>query len=410
MTPSTAGSAVTPRPRTQASSPLQDSNLPLRSAWIEIDLQRLKHNYELINQDKPKNLRWLAIVKDEAYGHGAEAVAKVALECGASFLGVSDLDEAMALRDHGITARILLLYERQEAELPWCVQHDLTCCVGDVNIVNKIARLAAAAGKRVPVHLKVNTGMNRYGVAWDKAGPLIDAIRSHPSLVLEGMISHFSMSDETDKTFAMLQLDRFNKVNKDLEDRGIHVPFRHLCNSGGFLDLPQAHFDMVRIGILQFGIFPSQVCRRITGIQPVMTVKTRVATIQQLHRGDKVGYGMRYEAPDDRKVAVLPIGYGDGFPRVRNQGAVLIHGQRAPLVGSIAMDALMVDVTNIPQAKVGDEAVVMGTQGNEEISVHEVAKLKNSVSYDILVSWKFRMPRLYLPADGVSPRYVCRLG
>jgi len=172
--------------------------------------------------------------------------------------------------------------------------------------------------------------------------------------------------------------------------------------------LPHAHFDMVRLGILQFGVYPSQVCRRIPGIEPVMTVKTRVAAIQNLKPGDKVSYGMRYEAPSPRRIAVLPIGYGDGFPRVRNTGAALIHGKRAPLIGSVAMDALMVDVTDIPQTQVYDEAVIMGKQGNEEISVHEVAKWKNSVSYDILVSWKFCLPRVYLPATGVNENFTVK--
>lgn len=389
---------------------MQLSTPPLRSAWIEIDLGRLKRNYELINQDKPKHLRLLSIVKDEAYGHGAEAVSKVALKCGADFLGVSDLDEALALRERGVNAPILLLYERQESELPWCVHHNLTCCVGDLNIARKLAGLAAAAGKRVPIHLKVNTGMNRYGIAWNDAGPLIEEIKSQSSLHLEGVISHFSMSDETDKSFAMLQLERFNRVLDELKARNVLVRLRHLCNSGGFLDLPQAHFDMARVGILQYGIFPSQVCRRIAGIEPVMSVKVRVGTIQQLKPGDKVGYGMRYEATSNRRVAVLPIGYGDGFPRVRNMGSVLLHGCRAPIIGSIAMDALMVDITDIPAVNVGDEAVVMGRQGADEISVHEVAKWKGSVSYDILVSWKFRLPRIYLPAEGINETFSSRLG
>lgn len=389
---------------------MQIPNPPLRSAWIEVDLGRLKRNFELINQDKPKHVRVLSIVKDEAYGHGAEAVSKVALHCGAVFLGVSDLDEALSLRDRGIKAPILLLYERQEAELPWCIHKNLTCCVGDFNIVRKLAELASAAGKRVPVHLKVNTGMNRYGVSWEKAGPLIDEIKSHPSLEIEGVISHFAMSDETDKSFAMLQLDHFKKVLQDLSDRKVNVRFRHICNSGGFLDLPMAHFDMVRLGILQYGIFPSQVCRRIAGIEPVMSVKARVSTIQNLKPGDKVGYGLRFEADSDRRIAVLPIGYGDGFPRVRNVASVLLRGRRAPVIGSIAMDALMVDVTDNPEVTIGDEAVMMGRQGNDEISVHEVAKWKGSVSYDILVSWKFRLPRVYLPAEGIDETFSSRLG
>jgi len=381
---------------------MPSDNSPLRSAWVEIDLQRLKRNYELIHRDKPAGLKILAIVKDEAYGHGAVAVSKVALHCGADFLGVSDLDEALTLRDAGITAPILLLYERQEREIPWCVERDLTCCVADPAIIRAFAAEAAKRGKRIPVHLKINTGMNRYGARWDQAGPVIDLIASLPSLRLEGVVSHFSMSDELDKSYALMQLANFQHVLKELDARKIKVPLRHIGNSGGFLDLPQAHFDMVRVGILQYGVFPSQVCRRIAGIEPVMSVKARVCCVQNLKPGDKVSYGMRYEAPSDRRIAVLPIGYGDGFPRVRNAGFVLLRGKRAPIIGSAAMDALMVDITDIPEAQLWDEAVIMGRQGNEEISVHEVAKLKNSVSYDILVSWKFRMPRVYLPAEGVS--------
>jgi alanine racemase len=226
------------------------------------------------------------------------------------------------------------------------------------------------------------------------AGPFEDQ-HGNQSLALEGVLSHFSQSDEKDKGFALLQLERFQEVLEAMDKLGLRVTWRHICNSGGFLDLPQAHFDMVRVGILVFGVYPSSVCRRIPGIEPVMTVKARIAAIQKLEPGDSVGYGMRYTANSKRRIAVLPLGYGDGFPRVRNQGCALIHGQRAPLVGGVAMDALMADITDIPQARVWDEAVLMGRQGSEEISVHDVAKLKNSVSYDILTSWRARLPRVY---------------
>jgi alanine racemase len=169
-----------------------------------------------------------------------------------------------------------------------------------------------------------------------------------------------------------------------------------MCNSGGLLDLPQAHFDMVRTGILPLGVYPSQVCRRISGIEPIMSVKAKIVAIQNIQAGDKVGYSMHYTAPEPRKVGVLALGYGDGFPRVRNQGDVLIHGQRAPIVGGNAMDAMMVDLSDIPQSQVGDDVVVMGSQGEETISVHELAKLKGSVSYDILTNWSWRLPRVYV--------------
>jgi alanine racemase len=184
-----------------------------------------------------------------------------------------------------------------------------------------------------------------------------------------------------------------------LAESGARIRYQHLCNSGGFLDLPQAHRDMVRLGILLFGIYPSSVCRRILGIEPVMSVKARIAAIQRLKAGDTAGYGMGYTAPASQRIAILPIGYGDGFPRVANQGGALLHGQRAPLVGRVSMDALMVDITDIPQAQMWDEAVVMGRQGREEITVYDLAKLKNSVSYDVLTSWRLRLRRECVNAE-----------
>jgi alanine racemase len=369
------------------------TDFPLRPAWTEIDLGKLRRNLQLIRRDLPQRVQLLAVTKDEAYGHGALDVARIAIEEGAWGFGLSTLEEAMALRDAGITAPLLLLGERQEAELPWCVEHGLTVCVNEPHTVRKLARAAAAANKRVPVHVKIHTGMSRFGVRWDEALPLIELIGSEKSLQLEGAMTHFAQSDETDKAFANLQFSRFNEVLQGMAARGVPVKWRHACNSGGFLDLPHAHLDMVRVGILMYGVFPSSVCRRIPGIEPVMSVKARIAAIQKLKPGEVVGYGMRYTAPTERRIAVLPIGYGDGFPRVRNTGGALIHGRRAPLIGGIAMDALMVDITDIPEAQMWDEAVIMGRQGNEEITVHDIAKLKNSVSYEVLTSWRLRLRR-----------------
>jgi alanine racemase len=370
-----------------------EKNFPLRPAWTELDLGKLRRNLQLIRRDLPRAVQLLAVVKDEAYGHGALDVARVAVEEGAWGFGLSTLEEAMTLRDAGITAPLLLLGERRETELEWCVAHNLTVCVNEPHNVRALAKIAARFGKQVPVHVKIHTGMSRYGVRWDEALPLIEQIVAEKSLRLEGVMTHFSQSDETDKTFANLQFARFSEVLRALEQRKISVKLRHACNSGGFLDLPHAHLDMVRVGILMYGVFPSSVCRRIPGIEPVMSVKARIAAIQKLKPGEVVGYGMRYTTPGERRIAVLPIGYGDGFPRVRNQGGVLLHGQRAPLIGGIAMDALMVDITDIPEAQMWDEAVIMGKQGGEEITVHDIAKLKNSVSYEVLTSWRLRLRR-----------------
>lgn len=376
-------------------------NFPQRPAWTEIDLGRLRRNLQLIRDDLPRAVKFLAVVKDEAYGHGAVDVARAALETGAWGCGLSTLEEAMILRDAGITAPLLLLGERQEAELEWCVAHDLTVCVNEPNTVRALARIATGFDKRVPVHLKINTGMSRYGVRWDEALPLVEQILAEKSLVFEGMMTHFAQSDEADKTFANLQTARFDEVVRTLEQKGVSVPLKHICNSGGILDLPHAHRDMVRTGLLMHGIYPSMVCRRISGIEPVMSVKAKIAAIQTVKPGEHVGYAMRYTASSERRIAVLPVGYGDGFPRVRNEGCALIHGQRAPLIGGVAMDAITVDITDIPQAQMWDEAVLMGRQGDEEISVRDIAKLKNSVMYDVLTSWRLRLRRKVV--NGTSP-------
>ena len=370
--------------------------MSLRPAWVEIDLAQLRENFRIIMNDKPDHLEILSVVKDQAYGHGAVQVAKVALESGARYLAVATLDEALELRRNLPTAPILIFGERPENQLRLCAEHDITCFVNDPGTARYYDRLAAKLNKRPKVHVEIDTGLSRYGVRWSEALPVIEAVASCRNLLLEGVMSHFAMSDEEDKSYALLQLERFTQVLDRMRSKGIRVKYRHMCNTGGFLDLPQAHFDMVRIGILPLGVYPSQVCRRIPGLQPVMTVKARIAVVRQLQTGDCVGYGMHYTAPAPRRIGVIPLGYADGFPRVRNKGAVLIHGKRAPIIGGNAMDAMMVDITDIPEAKPWDEAVVMGRQGTEEISAHEIARLKGSVSYDILAGWRWRLPRHYL--------------
>tara|TARA_Y100001968_G_scaffold275427_1_gene269140 strand:- start:3312 stop:4520 length:1209 start_codon:yes stop_codon:yes gene_type:complete len=374
----------------------QPVDRPMRPAWMEVDLGRLAVNFRLIREDAPAGLEIGSVVKDNGYGHGALAVAKVALGRGAGRLLVSNLDEAAELRDAGVSAPILLMGERMEAELPACLELNLTLAVGEPALAEAANRLAVSLGQALAVHVKIDTGMGRYGVRWSEALGLLESVNSMPGLRLEGLFSHFPMSDELDKSFALGQIGRFQALIGELEQSRINVPCRHLCNSGGFLDLPDAHLDMVRIGLLPLGVYPSKVCRRIPGIEPVGTVKTRLAVVKKIHKGDNVGYGLRYQAPDERRIGVLPIGYGDGYPRVRNQGHVLVHGKRAPVIGANAMDSTMVDLTTIPEAAAWDEVLLMGRQGESEITPHDLAAWKGTVSYEVLTGWRSRLPRVYL--------------
>ena len=369
---------------------------------MEVDLGRLAANFRLIREDAPTGLEIGSVVKDNGYGYGAIAVANVALGQGAGRLLVSNLDEAVELRDAGIEAPILLMGERMEDELPACFDLNLTLAIGEPTVAEAVNRLALSLGQALPVHLKIDTGMGRYGVRWSEALGLVQSVSNAPGLRLEGVFSHFPMSDETDKSFALEQIERFRMMLGELEQAEINVPCRHLCNSGGFLDLPDAHLDMVRIGLLPLGVYPSKVCRRIPGVEPIGTVKTRLAVVKTIRKGDNVGYGLRYQAPDKRRVGVLPIGYGDGYPRLRNQGHVLVHGKRAPVIGANSMDSTMVDLTAIPKAIAWDEVVLMGREGESEITPHDLAAWKGTVSYEVLTGWRSRLPRVYLESTHVE--------
>jgi alanine racemase len=381
--------------------PALPSTRSRRSAWVEIDRRRLRKNWEIINAQKAPALRVLAVVKDNAYGHGAGEVAQAALAAGAWGLGVTTLDEAAELRALGVQAPILLLGERTPDELPVCLELRLTLSVGEMRVIRRLARLARHRGQEGLVHLKVDTGMSRYGVRWEEAVESVRTAAAIPGIKLEGVMSHFAMSDEADKTFALQQLARFESVLSQLAALGVRVPVCHVCNSGGFLDLPQAWFQMVRLGILPLGVYPSSVCRRLAGLEPVMSVKARIVSVRDMKPGDHYGYGMRYQATVPRRIAIVPVGYGDGFPRLRNEGCVLVHGRRAPIIGGVAMDALAVDVTEIPETQLFDDVVLMGQDGAEEITANEIAGWKKSVCYDVLSGWRSRLPRFY--TEGLAP-------
>jgi alanine racemase len=375
----------------------------LRTAWVEINLSQLRRNLAIISEDMQRfnharqtPLRWCAVVKDDAYGHGAVALAREVLTTGSSYLAVATLEEAVELQEAKVRAPIMIFGERPTEEIEECVRRDFTFFVNDAIQANRVNTVCHNLEKRARVHLEIDTGMSRYGVRWAEAWPVIDAILSCDMVELEGVMSHFAMSDELDKTFANVQFRRFKEVVGEPRNEKLAGKILHTCNTGGYLDLPHAHLDMVRMGILPLGVYPSKVCRRVEGLAPVMSVKCKIVAIKNIETGDTVGYGMRYRAESPRRIAVLPMGYGDGFPRVRNAGHVLIHGQRAPIIGGTAMDAIMVDVTDIPNAKQWDEVVVLGRQGSEEISVHEIAALVGTVSYEIMTKLSIRLPRVYV--------------
>ena len=365
-------------------------------AWVEIDLLQFRRNWDAINSCRPHGVGIAYVVKDDAYGHGALPLAQIALEQGAELLVVAAVEEGLKLRAGGIEAPILVLGERTPDDYIVCDNHRFAACVGSHAGLAELKKVIKSTGRSVPIHLKIDTGMSRYGFRWSDAEALLQDLKASPEITVEGILSHFAMSDELDKTFARLQLSRFNEAVGKMQAAGLNPKYRHICNSGGFLDLPEAHFNLVRSGILPLGVYPSKACRRIEGIAHIMSVKSRIAAIKELQPGDHVGYGMRFTAEKLIRTAVVPIGYGFGYPRVRNQGYVLIHGQRAPIIGGVSMDAMTVDVTEIIDAKQWDEVTLLGRNQQDEITIHDIAALRNSVSYDAMVSWSARLPRRYL--------------
>lgn len=367
-----------------------------RSAWVEVDLSALARNCRLLRAELPAGVRLLYVVKDNAYGLGAVPAARIALASGVDDLAVFTLGEAGELRDGGIHAAILLLGERLPGELPDVLELGVEPCVGRLEIAEELSRLGQQRGRPVPVQIKINTGMNRFGFSWRTCPDWGAQLARMPGLEFAGVLSHFAQSDESEKEFARTQLARLEQCVATLREAGVAPRQIHHCNSGGFLDLPEAHGSVVRIGLLAQGVYPSSVCRRLSGLQPVLSVKARFAAIQELATGDTVGYGMRWRAERPSRIGLLSLGYGDGYPRVRNEGSVLVQGRAVPIVGGVTMDAMMVDLTDLPSAGVGDEAVLLGRQGDAEITAHDIAALKRSVSYDVLTGWRMRLPRVYL--------------
>ena len=368
-----------------------------RSAWVQVDLDQLARNWEILRREVPASVSLMFVAKDNAYGLGAVEAARVALEGHADSLAVFTLGEAQELRDAGITAPILLLGERLADEVPHVLELDLEPCVGSIEMAEAFSHAGRTRGRPVPIHLKVNTGMNRFGFSWrnvDSWGPILKTL---PALEFRGALSHFAQSDELDKGFARTQSQRFEGVLKCLSAQDIRPQWIHHCNSGGVLDLPDAHFNRVRVGLLAQGVYPSEVCRRLEGVLPVLSLRARLTAIQELEIGDTVGYGMRWRAERPSRIGVLSVGYGDGYPRLRNQGQALLHGRRVPIVGGVTMDALMIDLTDVPEAQLGDEAVLLGTQGTDCITVQELARLSGTVTYDVLTGFRARLPRVYCP-------------
>jgi alanine racemase len=368
-----------------------------RPVWAEIDLAAVRANVEALREIcAPAAL--LAVVKADGYGHGAVPVARAALDAGAQALGVALVEEGIELRAAGIEAPILVLSEPVPDAAGSVVAFGLTPVVYTLAGVDALAKAVVDRGahERLGVHLKVDTGMHRVGCGPDEAVELASQVVDRPELELAGVCTHLAVADEPGNPYTADQLARFDAVLGALRARGIPTGTVHACNTAGAIDWPTARFDLVRVGIGCYGIAPADALEGRVALQPAMAVKARVSHVKRVPAGAGVSYGLRYTTARETRIATVPIGYADGVPRELAQrgGAALVHGRRCPMAGTVTMDQLMLDVGALP-VEVGDEVVLIGRQGDEEITAADWAREMDTIAYTIVCGIGPRVPRVY---------------
>lgn len=374
---------------------LSEPEVALRPTTAYVDLGALVRNLAAVRA-RVGGARVMGIVKANAYGHGLLRVAKELVRHGVDELGVAFLEEGIALRRAGITAPILVLGGIIGNQIRFFLEHDLAITASSPFKLQQIEDVAAALGRRARVHLKIDTGMERIGVHWYSAEKLVEAALRVRCSDIAGVFSHFATSDAADKAQTRLQLERFLEVCALFERHGVRPPLRHIANSGAILQHPEATLDMVRPGLMLYGLYPSAEVERSIPLAPMLSLKSRVVYFKVVKAGATVSYNGRWTAPADTRVVTVPVGYGDGYARaLSNRAQVLIHGQRRPIVGMITMDALMVDLGQ-GSAFNGDEVVLLGRQGDEVIRAEELAELLGTIPYEILTSINTRVPRTYV--------------
>jgi alanine racemase len=369
--------------------------ITLRPTVVEVDLGRLRRNLAAI-RGHVGAARVMAVVKANAYGHGLVRVAQELAAAGADELGVAFLEEGIALRKAGLTLPILVLGGIIGNQVRHFLDHDLQITASSVFKLRQIDEVAGALGRRAQVHLKLDTGMGRLGVRWDRAEALFAAAVEARHCDLRGVFSHLANSDSADPRFTHTQTERFLSALEFFPRHGLPMPRRHLANSGGILQHPETILDMARPGILLYGVYPGPEVERSISVEPVLAFKTRVVYFKVVSGGSSVGYDLTWTAPSDTRVVTLPVGYGDGYSRaLSNRGQVLINGRRHPLVGRLSMDQCSVDIAD-DSAYNGDEVVLIGHQRDGVITVEEVAEWVGTIPYEILTMINTRVPRQYV--------------
>lgn len=372
-----------------------------RWAWVEVDLEAIAHNVRTLKALTAPGTRFMAVVKADGYGHGAVPVARAAIAAGADRLGVATLEEAVELRLAAIDAPVHLLSEPPPSSVPLILEHDLVPTVTTRSFAEALGSAACAAGTTAVVHLKVDTGMNRIGVRAEDAPEFASTVALMPGLRLEGVLTHFATADVPGDWDFEAQLSRFRDVIAQLRDEGVTPELVHAANSSATILHPESHLGMVRCGIAIYGLHPAASTRGRIDVRPAMSVRARLSLVKRIGMGEGVSYGLTWRAAAPTTIATLPLGYADGVHRVlSNNMEVLIGGVRCAQVGRVCMDQLMAEVPRGTRAAEGDEAVLVGTQGSERISMDDLADAAGTINYEIACAFGMRLPRRYVPSPG----------
>jgi len=364
-----------------------------RATRAIIDLTAISNNIAEIRKKIGNKRDLMAIVKADGYGHGAVEVSQAALRNGADSLGVAIPEEGQQLREAGIEAPILVVGLIQPQEAYKVVKFRLAQTVASVELLEALDHEASEASTRINVHVKLDTGMGRIGVKPDDAVSFVRKVKSFKNLNLEGLFSHFSSADARDKTFSRRQLQLFDQVIRALHLAGIEITKKHMANSAAILDLPQSYYDMVRPGIMIYGLYPSREVSHSIELKPAMTFKTKISEVKVVPSGTPISYGRTFITKKKTRVATLPVGYADGYSRMlSNKGEALIKGRRVPVIGTICMDMCMIDVSNVENAQPGDEVTLFG----EGLPVDEIAAKIGTINYEVVCAVGKRVPRLYI--------------
>jgi alanine racemase len=371
----------------------------LGPTWVEINLDAMANNVKNIKELIGVKKELMAVVKGNAYGHDVLEASLVFLKNGASRLAVARLEEGIILRKTGITVPILVLGLTLEEQVELLVSYDITPTVSEYEMIEKLSESGFKQDKIVKVHLKVDTGMGRIGIFPNHVLNFIRKVKALKNVEIEGIFTHLSVADEKDKSYTEKQFGKFMEVLTFLEKEGIRIPIKHVSNSAALLDLPHMWLDLVRPGISIYGLYPSKEVQKTVRLIPAHTFKTRIVFLKELPARKYIGYGRTYITRQKRTVvASLPVGYADGYNRLlSNQGEVLVRGKRFPVIGRVCMDQTMIDVTNLPQVKVGDEVVLWGRQEQEEITIEEIANKIKTINYEVVhMPDKKRVPKLFI--------------